>query len=195
MKNNIVEKVKEFFMDIKDGMMDVKNMLLESNYTPFIRPVVVLLVIGFLLNFVNGKAQDGVRKVRNTVEAQRAEVENEKEYKTSKETYQGFVKNLPPTEQKNEWLLRELISIFSANEIQTSRTGRHVLEESGFFTLSSVSFEVELDYNQLGKLVASIENFEKYMRISELIVNRADGSLGTLRVSIRVHTIFVNDKK
>jgi len=188
--NKYLLKIKDFFESIKDGFVDVRNMFLEGNYKPFLKPLVVLIVVLVVLKFLNGNAKSSVAEVRNRVEAEKAEINNEEEYKNSKAIYEKLVARLPPEAEKNEWLLAQMVSIFAKNQIETTKTNKHVLEESGIFTLSSVHYEAEMDYYRLGRLVESIENSEYFMRISELLVTRAERNVGTLRVSMRVHTLF-----
>jgi len=182
-----------FFLDIKEGLIDIKNMLLEQNYRPFIRPVVVVLIVGIVVSILNNRAETKILEMRRKVDAQQAEVENEVEYRESKSAYERLVKEVPPVDKKNEWLLAEMVSIFSKLGVEATRTGKHVLEDSDIFTLSSVNVEAELDYAQLGKMVEAIESNKYFMRISDLTVTRADGSLGKVQINMKVHTVFVND--
>lgn len=183
----------KFFLDIKDGLMDIKNMFLEQNFRPFIRPVVVVLLFGIVVSISNNRAETKILEMRRKVDAQQAEVENEVEYRQSKSAYENLIQQLPPAEKKNEWLLAEMVSIFSKVGIEATRTGKHVLEDTDIFTLSSVNVEAELNYGQLGKMVEAIESNKYFMRISDLTVTRADGSLGKIQINMKVHTVFVND--
>jgi Pilus assembly protein, PilO. len=182
----------KFFTDMKDGFEDIKNMLLEQNYRPFWRPVTVVLLVGIAVSILNNHSQSKIADMRRKVDAQQAEMENEVEYKNSKALYEKLVQQLPPVEKKNEWLLSEMVNIFDKVGVEATRTGKHDLEDSDIFTLSSVTVEAELDYNQLGKMVEAIESNPYFMRISDLTVTRAEGSLGKVQMNMRVHTVFVN---
>ena len=168
-------------------------MLSEHNYKPFAAPLILVVALWFGLGYINDGAARRVDEIRNKVEAQKAERNNEAEYKTSKAQYESLAKRLPPEADKEMWLLSEMISIFTKNNIQPSRTGRHNLEDSGIFTMASVGYEVDVDYNALGKLIESIENADKFLRISELQVQRTEGNLGRLKADFRVNTIFVKN--
>lgn len=182
-----------FITDIQDGLIDIKNMLLEQNFRPFIRPVLVVLTVAIVVSILNNRSETKILEMKRKVEAQQAEVENEVEYRESKGIYEQLVKQLPPADKKNEWLLAEMVSIFSKTGVESTRTGKHNLEESDIFTLSSVNVEAELDYAQLGKMVEAIENNKYFMRISDLTITRADGSLGKVQINMKVHTVFVNE--
>ncbi len=183
-----------FITDIQDGLIDIKNMLLEQNFRPFIRPVLVVLTVAIVVSILNNRSETKILEMKRKVEAQQAEVENEVEYRESKAVYEKLVKELPPTDKKNEWLLAEMVSIFGKIGVESTRTGKHNLEESDIFTLSSVNVEAELNYSQLGKMVEAIENNKYFMRISDLTVTRADGSLGKVQINMKVHTVFANDE-
>lgn len=192
MMKNFINKIKNS-LNIKDSLADIKNMILEYNYKPFILPIVIVVVLYFLLSYLNTGATQMVTEVRNRVEAQKAEIANEQEYKASKAVYEELVKRLPPFEKRNEWLLAEMLALFDKVKVVPSRTGKHNLEESGIFVLSSITYEVESDFAELGRLIESIENHEKFLRISELSVTRMEGSMGKLKTNLRVNTVFVND--
>ncbi len=185
----------KFVTNMKEGFNDIKNMLLEHNYRPFIRPVAVLLIVGIGVSFFNNKAETKILDINRKIEAQKAEIDNEQEYKTSKATYEKLVKVLPPIDKKNEWLLAQIISIFKKAGIETTRTGKHILEEDGVFLLSSVNIEAELNYEQLGKLVEAIENNQFFMRVSNISASREQGNLGKVKANMQLHTVFIDEKK
>ena len=180
-------------LNIKGSLADIKNMVLEYNYKPFVLPIVIVVVLYFALTYLNKGATQMVTEVRNKVEAQKAEIANEQEYKTSKAIYEELAEHLPPFEKRNEWLLAEMLAIFDKVKVLPSRTGKHNLEESGIFVLSSITYEVESDFAELGRLMESIENHDKFLRVSELAIARMEGNLGRLKTSFRVNTVFVND--
>lgn len=186
--------IKDFLYSIKVGLTDAKNMLQEHNFKPFLMPLIVVLVLWFGLHHLNKSAAGRVSEVTRRNEAQKATITNEAAYKTAKAVYEQAIKRLPPADKKNEWLLAEMISIFERNNITPSKTGKHNLEESGIITMSSVSYDLEADFHSLGKLIESIESSEQFIRISELTVARAESNLGRLKVSLRVNTIFLNEK-
>jgi hypothetical protein len=187
--------MKNFFDSFKDGLTDVKNMLEEHNFKPFATPLIILFVVFFALRYVNNSASGRVLEVRNKVEAHKAEINNEQEYKNSKAVYEKLVQRLPPADGKNEWLYQVVPQIFEANKMPTPKTAAQNTEDSGIFTLASMSLEFETDYQTLGKLVESIENYEKFLRISSLLAVRQAGSLGKVKVNMIINTVFSNDEK
>ena len=184
----------KFFTDIKEGMSDVQNMLFEKNWTPFIRPLILLAIVFAGVWYIDGAANSKVMDARMKVEARKAEAESAKEYEESKALYESLKGQLPDYNKKDEWLLSQMLSFFNEVGVQPSRTGKHILDEDGDFTHSSVTFDFELTYEQLGKLVEMIENSEQFMRLSNLTISRAEGSLGRLQAGFRVHTLFLKNK-
>jgi hypothetical protein len=185
--------MKTFLSNMKQGLGDAKNMLLEGKYKSFAAPLILLAVLWFGLGWLNDSAASRVDKIRSKVEAQKAESNNDAEYKASKALYESLVGRLPPDTNKEMWLLSEMIAIFTKNNITPSRTGKHNLEDSGIFTMASVNYEVDADYPVLGKLFESIENADKFLRISDLQLQRAEGNLGRLKAEFRVNTVFVKN--
>ena len=181
----------KFITDMKEGLNDVQNMLFEKNWNPFIRPLVLLLIVFIAVWYVNGVAGSKVWEAQRKVDAKKAEAESAKEYEDSKALYERLVKRLPDYSKKDEWLLSQMLSFFNKGGVEPTRTGRHILDEDGDFTHSSVDVNLELTYEQLGKLIELIENNEHFMRISNLTVSRAEGALGRLQAGLRVHTLFL----
>lgn len=184
----------KFFTDIKEGLSDVQNMLFEKNWNPFIRPLVLLLIVFVGVWYINGVANSKVLEAQRKVDAKKAEAESAKEYEDSKALYDQLVKQLPDYSKKDEWLLSQMLSFFNKVGVEPSRTGKHMLDEDGDFTHSSVTFDFELTYEQLGKLIEMVENNEQFMRLSNLTVSRAEGALGRLQAGFRVHTLFLKSK-
>lgn len=183
-----------FFSDIRDGINDVKNMLMEGNYKPFLNPLICVVAVAILVSFLNKSAVRKVSDEKKKIEALVAESDNIAEYKASKELYENLVPKLPPLEKKDEWLLTQIISLYNKIGAEMSKTGRNELETEGDITLSSVNVEALMDYTQLGKLVEAIENYPQFLRISEISITRPEGDLGKIRVLMRINTIFVPAK-
>lgn len=185
----------KFFTDIKDGLADVQNMMFEKNWKPFVRPLILLLIVFAGVWYINGAANSKVLEAQRKVDAKKVEAESAMEYEESKALYEDLIKQLPDYSKKDEWLLSRMLSFFGKIGVEPSRTGKHILNEDGDFTHSSVTFDLELTYEQLGKLIEMVENSEQFMRLSNLTVSRAEGSLGRLQAGFRVHTLFLKNKE
>ena len=66
----------KFFTDIKEGLSDVQNMIFEKNWNPFIRPLVLLLIVFIGVWYINGVANSKVLESQRKVEAKKAEAES-----------------------------------------------------------------------------------------------------------------------
>ena len=184
----------KFFDGLKDGVENIKNMLYEKNYMPFVRPLIALIIVFGVVYYMNGIAESKVFDMQRKVDAKKAEADSAKEYQNSKLLYEKLLKQLPDYEKKDEWLLRQLLLFYNKIGIEPLRTGKHILDEEGDFTHSSVNVDLELTYEQLGKLIEMIENNPEFMRISNMNIKRAEGSLGRIKVTLKVHTLFIKEK-
>jgi Tfp pilus assembly protein PilO len=188
-----MNKIKSFFYDIKTGMMDVKNMLLEGNYKLFLTPVACVIVLFIIVHYFSDKTAAQVRGLAQKIDAQKAEINNEQEYRNSKAEYENLIRRLPPAEERNEWLLANIDKILSANSIVATRVANQETTTSGIFTIASVTVNMQLSYSQLGKLVEAIENADYFVRISDLNIQRKEGRLGYLDVTLKLNTLFVDN--
>ncbi len=191
-----MSKIKNFFGNIKAGLSDVKNMALERNYKPLIRPIIAIVLAYMGVNFLNGFALEKLGDTRQKMEAQKVEADTDAEYRRSKQTFVTLKQKLPPFDRKDEFILAQTVNIFQSAGLNSTRTGKNTTETSGIFTISSVDVEAELTYEELGKLVQAIENGEFYMRISNLNVNRQSSTTAAsdkLKVSMKLNTLFVDD--
>ena len=179
-----------FFTNMKEGFEAIGNMLYEKNYKPFLRPLIVVLVVFGIVYYFNSLIEGKVQSAVNKVEAKKAEAESAKEYQDSKEMYEKLIKQLPSYDKKDEWLATQLYSFFSKLGLDSNKT-RANSDEDGDLTHASIVFDIELTYEQLGKLVEMIENNPEFMRISSLVVKRAEGSLGRLHTEMKVNTLFL----
>ena len=179
-----------FFTNMKDGFEAIANMLNEKNFKPFLRPLILVLVVFGIVYYLNGMTESRLQSASDRVDAKRAEAESATEYQKSKELYEKLIKQLPDYDKKDEWLATQLYSFFSKLGLDSSKT-RANSEEDGDLVHSSIVFDIELTYEQLGKLVEMIENNPEFMRISSMVVKRAEGSLGRLHADMKINTLFL----
>lgn len=184
----------KFIEQLKSGLMDIQVMIRDGNLKPFLRPLLLGVIVFVLVWFLNKGTLSRLAEMRRKTDAQKAEIENEADYTRYKASYKRMLSTLPPFAQKEEWLLTQLYAIADKLHIRESMVLRKPnKEEDGIFFLYAVPVDVEVTYEQLGHLVEMIENSSTFMRISDLNIQRAEGTLGKLRTSFIVNTIFVND--
>lgn len=183
------EKIKE----------DVKNLqvLIEyRNWVPFIRPLILIGVFILVIYVLNGKARDTVEDINRKVEAQKVEAESERDYRAGKTRYQNLLAQLPPSGQKNEWILLQIEAI--ANKLNLKDTIKYNKGANlpyGILEISTAEIIGELTYSQVGRLVESIENNPQFLRINKLSLDRKDATLGKISIKIEVYTAFLEEHK
>ena len=87
--------------DLKAGMTDAATMLKDRNLNPFLRPLLVLLVVIVVAWFLHQGTSAQISDMRRKSEAQAAEVENREEYLKLKAKYVKLIEELPPNTQKS----------------------------------------------------------------------------------------------
>ena len=181
---------------ITAGFSDVVSLIKEKNFKPFARPLLVLLLAIAGVYFLHQSTSSQIADMKKKADAQAAEVENREEYLKNKAKYVKLVEMLPPNDQKEVWHQSQLISIKQQLELQ-DRSFVHKNETKrteGVFTISTIPVEAEVTFEQLGKILETIENYPTFLRISDLKINRKQGELEKLFVSFNTNTIFIQDK-
>ena len=185
-----------FVNSIKEDIENIKVLIQDRNWKPFWRPALIIFLVFISFHFLNNSAKDKVSVIKKKIEAQQAEIDNEKIYKTSKAKYQDLLSQLPPAGQKNEWILLQLEAI--TNRLQLRDNLRYIKADNtsyGIFEISTAIITGDLTYNQLGRLVESIENNPQFLRINKLTLNRQENSLGKIAIRIEVYTAFLEEHK
>ena len=185
-----------FINKIKDTLKNIYILIQERNYAPFGRPALLIICVLLAVILLNRRAEKQVVEVQKKIEAQQAEFENEKEYKISKTKYQNLLAQLPPANQKNEWILLQLEAIVNSrglkNDVKYEKGGN---TSYGILEISTAVITGQLNYKQIGLLVESIENNPQFLRISKLSLDRQDNALGKIKIRIEVYTAFLEEHK
>ncbi len=186
----------KFADKLKEDLSNIKVLILDRNWKLFLRPVLVILAVFLLVGYLNRNYQDKVSIIQRKIEAQQAEAANEKDYKFSKSKYQSLLAQLPPSSQKNEWILLQLDAI--ANKLQLKDAVRSTKGQNtpyGIFEISTAVVTGDMTYNQIGRLVEAIENNPQFLRINNLSLNRQESDLGKISVRLEVYTAFLEEHK
>lgn len=184
-----------FVNKIKEDINNIRVLIQDHNYKPFWRPVLLIVLVFFLFYYLNNNAKDKVIVIQKKIEAQQAEADNEKEYNASKTRYQNLLAKLPPAAQKNEWILLQLEAIANNLKIRdVVNFAKGANSSYGIFEISTAEITGNLTYNQLGRLVETIENNPQFLRINKLTLNRRENT-ETIAVKIEVYTAFLEDHK
>ena len=186
----------KFVNKLKEDINNIKVLVLDRNWKLFLRPLLVILVVFIFVKYLNSNYQDKVAVMEKKIEAQQAEANNEKDYKFSKAKYQDLLAQLPPSAQKDEWILLQLTAITNRLQLKDfikSEKGQN--SSYGIFEISTAVVVGELTYNQIGRLVESIENNPQFLRINRLSLTRKESDLGKISVRIEVYTAFLEEHK
>ncbi len=185
-----------FIDKIKEDAKNLQVLIEERNPGPFWRPLLLILVIGFVIYYFNNNAKNTVEVINKKIEAQKVEAENERYYRAGKTRYQNLLAQLPPAGQKNEWILLQIEAI--ANKLNLKDSIKYNKGSNlpyGILEISTAVITGELTYSQVGRLVESIENNPQFLRINKLSLDRKDTSLGKISIKIEVYTAFLEEHK
>ncbi len=182
--------------DLKNGMSDAVSMMRDNNFRPFLRPLLVLIVVMVAAWFLHKGTASQISDMRKKADAQAAEAENREEFLKNKSKYTKLIEQLPPNSQKSLWHPSQIISIKEKLGLSGGAltNGNEVQTTDGVFTISSIPIKGELTYEQIGRLLEAIENNPSFMRISNLKISRKPGELEKLLVTFNTNTVFVQDK-
>ena len=182
------------------SMHDAVTMVNDRNFKPFLRPLLVMVVVVVIAWFLHQGTSAQILDMKKKAEAQAAELENREDYLKNKSKYLRLAEKLPPNTQKTFWHRSQIISIMEQLKLSESSlsNGSEVQTSDGVFTISSVPIKGELTFEQIGRLIEAIENNPSFMRISNLRIGRKTGAgelekLEKLSVSFNTNTIFIQD--
>ena len=185
---------------LKTGLTDTISVLRDRNYAPFGRPLLLLIVAVSLAWLLHKGTSTQIAEMKKKSEAQAAELENREEYLRNKSKYMRLAEVLPPNTEKEVWHKLQLVSIreqLGLTERELSG-GNEVRNTEGVFTISTIPIKAELTFDQLGRVLETIENYPSFLRVSDLKVSRKQGELKEtsekLSVSFNTNTVFVQDK-
>ena len=185
-----------FLNMLKEQFSNIQVLIQDRNFKPFIRPIVAVVLVFFLVNLLNNNAKDKVAIIQKRIEAQQAEVDNEREYRTAKSKYQNLLSKLPPASQKNEWMLLQLGSIANRLKIQDDiKYVKGPTSNFGILEISTANISGNLFYSQIGCLVETIENNPQFLRINKITMDKQENALGKIAVKIEVYTAFLEEHK
>ena len=181
---------------IKTGFSDVISLLKDRNFKPFVRPFIVLLISVAIVYVLHDNTANQIAEMKKKADAQAVEVENREDYLKNKSKYVKLIEKLPPNDQKEIWHQSQIFSIKKQLGLPDSalRNKNEIKTKDGVFTISTIPIEADLSFDQLGKLLETIENYPVFLRVSNLKVSRKQGELNKLSVSFNTNTLFIQDK-
>ena len=139
--------------------------------------------------------QEKDSKIHGQIDAVQTQQKSEKEYLANKEKLLKLEPRFPDMEAKNDWLLRQIVAVTRESGI-TPKLGSEQSENTtnAGYTVVSIPMNAVISYNQLGQLLANIENKEEYLKVSEFSLKKDTENLGSNEVSMKINTIFPKEK-
>ena len=182
---------------VKKGLKDIKLVLEEGNYKLFLKQLIVIILLIFAYRYVNTMFHNQKDRIAEQIEAVHAQENNEQAYLSNKKKLLELEPRFPDLETKNDWLLRQVVAIFKDSTIQPSiGSSQSENTSNNGYTVVSLPVSFETSYHDFGKLLASIENRDEMLRVSEFSIDKQENenSLGSNDIKIQISTIFPKEK-
>ncbi len=193
--NKTMKKPNKILESIKKGLNDIKTVAEEGNFKLFLKQAVVIIIVFMGFRYCNQALQEKDSKIRGQIDAVQTQQRSEKEYLANKEKLLKLEPRFPDMEAKNDWLLRQVVAVTRDSGI-TPKLGSEQGENTSNsgYTVVSVPVSANISYNQLGQLLANIENREEYLKVSDFSLKKNTENLGENEVSLTINTIFPKEK-
>ncbi len=180
---------------IKKGFADIKTVSEEGNIKLFLKQAIVVgvLILGF--RYANSALEQKDQNIIGQINAVQAQKDNEQEFLSNKTKLLDLEPRFPDLSTKNDWLLRQILSIFRDSTL-TPKVGSSQNEDSSNngFTVVSIPVEINTSYTEFGRLLADIENRDEYLRVSEFDLEKSKENLGMNNIKMKFNTVFPKEK-
>lgn len=189
------KKNNKFVESVKKGFADIKLVAEEGNYKLFLKQLAVIIVVFLGYRYCSATLQDREANLRGQIDAVYAQQNNEKEYLANKTKLLKLEPRFPDLSAKNDWLLRQLVAVFRDAQL-TPKLGSAQSEDTSNpgFTVAGIPVTLQTSFNEFGRLLASFENRDEFLRVSEFTVTKNAENLGQNNITMRVNTIFPKEK-
>lgn len=190
-------KTNKYVEDLKQGFKDIQTVAEEGNFKLFLGPFIAVLVVFLGMRYGNGEFAKKVENYRGQVSAIQTEQNSEQEYEASKAKLMKLEPQFPSVDEKNEWLLGQVLGIFKEINIAPKMEGNQTEDTSNSnLTVTSINASVEMGFPQFANFLASIENKKDLVRVSEfsLAKDSTPGGLGMNKISMKFNTAFPKEK-
>ena len=156
----------------------------------------ILIIVVFMgYRYMTGQLEMKQSNIRGQIDALETQQKSEKEYLSNKEKLLKLEPRFPNMEEKNDWLLRQVIAIFrDAN--MTPNIGASQAEDTSnsSYTVATIPVTLKTSFANFGRLLADIESREEYVRLSDFSITKKTDVLGENDITLRLNTIFLKEK-
>ncbi len=188
-------KMNKILESVKKGLADIKMVLAEGNHKLFVKQAVAIVLVFLGYRYLGNALQEEDGNIRGQIEAVQAQQSNEKAYLANKKKLLELEPRFPDMEAKNDWLLRQIVSVFKDSKL-TPKLGASQAEDNtnSAYTVAAIPVTLDASYKDLGRLLAEIENREEYLKVSEVSLTKGKEALGYNNISLKINTIFPKEK-
>lgn len=190
-------KNNKYVEELKLGFQDIQTVVQEGNVKLFLKQFVTIAVVVLIWWHLSGKCEKKVRYYEDQVAAARIQQESAAEYRSNKEQLIGLEPRFPDVEAKEDWLLRQILSIFKDAGVtpEVSNTQAEDPSNSSYIAVS-LPVNTVMEFNKFAELLASIENRDEFVKVSAFSLEKETDSarLGSNKISMKFNTIFPKEK-
>lgn len=180
----------------KQGLADIKSVHEEGNYKLFLKQLVLVLCVFLGVRYLVGKLAVQKSQILDNISAISLQQAHQDDYMANKDMLLRLEPLFPDIKKKNEWLVQNLMKIFSDHLVQANINGNAVEKAESNYTIMSQEVSMKQSFADVGKMVADVENGEDFLRISNITITKLTdpNSLGLNTVTMRFNTLFPKEK-
>lgn len=189
------KKLPKWLETLKQGFHDMGTVAQEANYKLFLKQVAAAIVLFMAFRYINNVLLAKQVNVIGRIDAVHAQQSSEKDYLANKKKLLELEPRFPEIAVKNDWLLRQIVSVFKDSNLQP-KVGASQAEDASnsAYTVAAIPVELRTSYGNLGRLIADIENRDEFLRVTEFSVDKSKENLGENTVRMQISTVFVKEK-
>ncbi len=189
-----MNKIKAFFLSIKQGFADINLVAADGKAKILLRPIIVMGVLAYGAYYVSDKFEVQKSEIEGKISSQRMQKSKIAGYDGLKASVSRLEEGFPDVKLKTEWLFGLVIDIFREQGIGYEFGGGQKEESNDVFTVTTLPVKFTTSYSKLGALCAAIENSGKFVRITDLKVDKSTSELGLVNVEMNLSTAFLKEK-
>ena len=178
--------------EFKAGLRDIKNILAEGKFTLFLKQFIVLALAFLLVRFVNGKLSARRTELKSNITAIHMQQTSKEDYLSNKDHLLRLEPLFPDIEKKSDWMPSTLMALFGDHDLSPKLDGNFSENAQKTYTVVSQNLSWQQSYENLGKMMADMENGDAFLRVSEVSISKLTGKeeLGSNTVSVKFNTVF-----
>lgn len=190
-----ITKSNKVIESIKKGLTDIKTVLEEGNYKLFLKQAIVIAALIFGFNQLQKYFDEKDHKIVGQMDAINTQQQNESDYLANKKKLLELEPLFPDIEAKNDWLLRQIISVFKTARLTPKIASAQSEDTSNAnYVVTSIPVDIAVTYKEFGQFLASMENRDEFLRISEFMIVKQTEPIGQNIVRMKINTIFPKEK-